>query len=239
MDVFSSLYHQAVFMLASLVLFTSFVMLAQTRLVTLVNLFALQGFLLALTTAMVAVVQKAPHLWVSASLTLGLKAVVIPLLLRWLTLRMGLHRTEDPVERPLGLLLAAASLVVFSYYVTLPVVHLSLLATRNLIAASAASFLLGMLLMISHRQAVSHVVGFMTMENALFFLAVVSTYGMPLVVELGIAFDVMVAAVIFGVFFFHIKESIDSLDVDALSRLAESTVAEIPQGETLPQGEAE
>lgn len=239
MQAFSSLYGQAVFLLAALVLFTSFLMLAQTRLITLVNLFALQGLLLAVTTALVAVVRETPHLLVSAGLTLVLKAVLIPLLLRWLILRMGLHREEDPVRRPLGLLLGAASLVVFSYYATLPVVQLSWLANRNLIAASAASFLLGMLLMISHRQAVSHVVGFMAMENALFFLAVVSTYGMPLVVELGIAFDVMVAAVIFGVFFFQIKESIDSLDVDALSRLTESGEAEIPQGETLPQGETE
>lgn len=239
MQTLSSLYAQVVFLLAALVLFSSFVMLAQTRLIPLVNLFALQGLLLAVTTALVAVVQETPHLFVSAGLTLILKAFLIPGLLHYLILRMGLHRTEDPIRRPLGLLLGAASLVVFSYYSTLPVVQLSLLSTRNLIAASAASFLLGMLLMISHRQAVSQVVGFMAMENALFFLAVVSTYGMPLVVELGIAFDVMVAAVIFGVFFFHIRESIDSLDVDALSALSESKVEEIPQGESLPQGEME
>lgn len=237
MQTLSSLYGQIVFLLAALILFTSFVMLAQTRLISLVNLFALQGLLLAVTTLLVAVVQETAHLLVSAGLTLALKVLLIPGLLHYLILRMELHRTEDPIRRPLGLLLGAASLVVFSYYTILPVVHLSLLATRNLIAASSASFLLGMLLMISHRQAVSQVVGFMAMENALFFLAVVSTYGMPLVVELWIAFDVMVAAVIFGVFFFHIRESIDSLDVDALSALSESTVEEIQQGENLPQGE--
>lgn len=221
METLSSLYGQAVFLMAALVLFTSFVMLAQSRVTALVNLFALQGILLAATTALVAIVQDSPHLIISATLTLGLKGVLIPLLLHWLILRMGLHRTIDEVKRPLQLLLGAASLVVFSYYVTLPVVQLSVLETRNIIAASAASLLLGMLLMISHRQAISHVVGFMAMENALFFSAVVSTYGMPLVVELGVAFDVMVAAVIFGVFFFQIRESIDSLDVDRLSRLTE------------------
>lgn len=239
MQTLSSLYGQAVFLLAALVLFTSFLMLAETRLVTLVNLFALQGVLLAVTTALAAIVQEIPHLLVSAGLTLVLKAVLIPVLLHWLILRLGLHRREDPVKRPLGLLLGGAALVVFSYAATLPVVQLSLLATRHLIATSTASFLLGMLLMISHRQAISQVVGFMAMENALFFLAVVSTYGMPLIVELGIAFDVMVAAVIFGVFFFHIQESIDSLDVDALSALSESKEVEIPQGESLPQGEIE
>ncbi|GAB6067680.1 hypothetical protein JCM13664_09980 [Methylothermus subterraneus] len=232
MQTLTSLYGQAVFLLAALVLFTSFMMLAQTRLRSLVNLFALQGLLLSLTTALVAIVENLPHLWVSAALTLLLKALLIPGLLHYFILRLKLHRTEDAPSRPLGLLLGAASLVVFSYYIILPVAQLSLLATRNLIAASCASFLLGMLLMISHRQAVNQVVGFMAMENALFFLAVVSTYGMPLVVELGVAFDVMVAAVIFGVFFFQIKESIDSLDVDALSRLTESSAEVAPQGET-------
>ncbi len=222
METLESLYGQAVFLLAAMVLFTSFVMLAQSRVTALVNLFALQGILLAATTALVAIVQNSPHLIVSAALTLALKAVLIPLLLHWLILRMGLYRTVDEVKRPLQLLLGGASLVVFSYYITLPVVQLSTLETRNIIAASAASLLLGMLLMISHRQAISHVVGFMAMENALFFSAVVSTYGMPMVVELGVAFDVMVAAVIFGVFFFQIRESIDSLDVDRLSRLTET-----------------
>ncbi len=222
MEALEPLYGQAIFLLAALVLFTSFVMLAQSRVTTLVNLFALQGLLLAATTALVALVQDTPHLLISAGLTFALKAVLIPLLLHWLILRMGLHRAEDEVKRPLQLLLGAASLVVFSYYVTLPVIQLSELETRNIIATSAATLLLGMLLMISHRQAISHVVGFMAMENALFFSAVVATYGMPLVVELGVAFDVMVAAVIFGVFFFQIRESIDSLDVDRLSRLTET-----------------
>ncbi len=222
MEALEPIYGQAVFLLAALVLFTSFVMLAQSRVTTLVNLFALQGLLLAATTALVALVQDTPHLLISAGLTFALKALLIPLLLHWLILRMGLHRAEDEVKRPLQLLLGAASIVVFSYYVTLPVVQLSELETRNIIATSAATLLLGMLLMISHRQAISHVVGFMAMENALFFSAVVATYGMPLVVELGVAFDVMVAAVIFGVFFFQIRESIDSLDVDRLSLLTET-----------------
>ena len=89
------------------------------------------------------------------------------------------------------------------------------------LAVLLAVVLLGMLLMITRRQAVAHVVGFMSIENGLFFAAVVSTYGMPMVVELGVAFDVLVAAVVFGVFFFQISASIDSLNVDQLSKLSE------------------
>ena len=112
--------------------------------------------------------------------------------------------------------------MVFSYYVALPIGHLSLhVETRNTIAVSLAVVLLSLLLIISRRQAVSQVVGFMGMENGLFFTALVSTHGMPMVVELGVAFDVLVAAILFGVFFFHINESLDSLDVDRMNRLTE------------------
>ncbi|MGH8557117.1 MAG: formate hydrogenlyase [Methylococcales bacterium] len=215
------IYTQIVGFLAAMIVFTAFVMLAQGKVITLINSFALQGLLLALITAVVAKVLGYRHLYISAGLTLVLKAVMIPWLLRYLVIRMGLHRQVDPSERPVQLMLIGASLVVFSYYVTLPIVRLSMLETRNILAVSMATIFLGMLLMISRRQAVTHVLGFMTIENGLFFSAVVSTYGMPMVVELGIAFDVLVAAVLFGVFFFQIRESIDTLDVDQLNRLRE------------------
>lgn len=217
----SSLYSQVIGFLAAMIVFTAFVMLAQGKLIALINSFAVQGLLLALITIMVAESLGYHHLYVSAGLTLALKGILIPWLLRYLVVKMGLHRHVDPAERPVHLMLIGASLVVFSYYVTLPVVRLSMLETRNILAVSMATIFLGMLLMISRRQAVTHVVGFMVIENGLFFSAVVSTYGMPMVVELGIAFDVLVAAVLFGVFFFQIRESIETLDVDQLNRLRE------------------
>ena len=111
--------------------------------------------------------------------------------------------------------------MVFSYYVLHPIVQTSTVIMLNALAVSLSVVMLGMLLMISHRQAVAHVVGFMSIENGLFFSAIVATKGMPMVVELGIAFDVLVAAVLFGIFFLHIRSSIDSLDVDHLNRLHE------------------
>ena len=86
-----------------------------------------------------------------------------------------------------------------------------------------AVMLLGMLLLITHRKAISHVIGFMSMENGIFFAALIATKGMPMVVELGIAFDVLIAAVLFGVFFLQLRRSIDSLDVDRLNLLREDT----------------
>jgi len=215
------LYGQAILLLAGLIALTSFLMLGQSRLVRLVVIFAMQGFLLAAATALAAGVLNYPHLYISAALSLVLKGIVIPFLLHRLIRRLGLHRVMDTIDHPARVMMAGASLVVFSYYVSLPVVAHSPLVTLNAIAVSLAVVLLGMLLMITRRQAVAHVVGFMSIENGLFFAAVVSTYGMPMVVELGVAFDVLVAAVVFGVFFFQISASIDSLNVDQLSKLSE------------------
>lgn len=217
-----SLYEQAIMMLSALVLFTSFALLAQSRMLNMINVFAWQGVLLSATTALVALVSGQHHLYTSALLTMLLKAMMIPWILRRLIIRLDIHREVEALVRPAVVLMSGASLVVFSYWVALPIVHLSTLITRNTIAVSIAIVLLGMLMIITRSKAVSQVVGFMSMENGLFFAAVVSTYGMPMVVELGVAFDVLVAAILFGVFFFQIRASIDSLDVDRLNRLTET-----------------
>lgn len=216
-----NLYSQAVLLLAALVALTSFLMLGQSRLLRLVMIFAVQGLLLAATTAMVANALEFPHLYISAALSLVLKGIAIPIMLHRLVLRMGLHREMDTLQNPARVMMGGTALMVFSYYVSLPIVKLSPLVTLNTVAVSLAVVLLGMLLMITRRHAVAQVVGFMSIENGLFFAAVVSTHGMPMVVELGIAFDVLVATVIFGVFFFQIRSSIESLNVDRLSRLSE------------------
>lgn len=216
-----NLYQQAILLLAGLIALTSFLMLGQSRLVRLVLVFAAQGILLAAATALAARALNYPHLYISAALSLVLKGLLIPYLLVRMIHRLGLHRVMDTIDNPARVMMGGASLVVFSYYVSLPVVAHSHLVTLNAIAVSLAVVLLGMLLMITRRQAVAHVVGFMSIENGLFFAAVVSTYGMPMVVELGVAFDVLVAAVVFGVFFFQISASIDSLNVDQLSKLSE------------------
>jgi hydrogenase-4 component E len=229
------LFDQAMLLFAALVLFTSFVMLAQVRIVPLIHVFAWQGALLAVTTVLVAFASAHPDLYLAAALTFVLKALLIPWMLHRLAVRLRIHHEIEALTHPVAVLLGGAGLVLFSYYVTLPIVQLSVLTTRNTIAVSQAVVLLGMLLMISRKKAVAQVIGFMSIENGLFFAAVVATYGMPMVVELGIAFDVLVAAVLFGVFFFQMRESIDSLDVDRLNRLRE--VDELPTTPAPPQSE--
>ncbi|MGZ8157233.1 MAG: formate hydrogenlyase [Methylobacter sp.] len=214
-------YTQAILSMAALVGLTSFLMLGQGRLLRLIFVFAMQGFLLTLTTALAAYSLNNHHLYISAVLTLVLKVILIPWMLRRQVLQLNMHRDIEALKNNTAVMMGGASLMVFSYYVLHPVVQSSSAVMVNALAVSLSVMLLGMLLMISHRQAIAHVVGFMSIENGLFFAAIVATNGMPMVVELGVAFDVLVAAVLFGIFFFHIRTSIDSLDVDLLNKLHE------------------
>lgn len=215
------IYEQAILALAALVLLFTFFMLAHPRILSVINLFAWQGVTLAITTALVAYDTHTLHLYISAVLTLGLKAIFIPWLLKRMIDKFEMQHELDPTRHPVLTLLGGGALVVFCYHVTLPIAALLLAITHNIIAICMAVVLLGMLILVSRDKAITQVVGFMTLENGLFFAAVAVTKGMPMVVELGIAFDVLVAAIIFGVFFLHIRESIDSLDISRLNRLTE------------------
>jgi hydrogenase-4 component E len=215
------LVEQAILTLAALVLVSAFALLAQSRVVATIHVFAWQGCLLAVTTALVAWDTDEPHLYISAALTLGLKAMFIPWLLVRQARQLHILKDWDAVIRPGITLLAAGALVIFCYSVVEPIEQYARAITRDAIAISLAAVMLAMLMLVTRRKAITQVVAFMALENGLFFAAVTATQGMPLIVELGIAFDVLIAAVIFGVFFFHIRDSIESLDTDQLNRLSE------------------
>lgn len=215
------LLQQLVLVLAALVLFASFVLLEQARLVSAIHAFAWQGGLVAALTAVVAGAGHAPHLYFSALLTLSLKVLLIPWMLHRLVRRLQLERHTESVRNPALVATLGVALVIFSYWLVLPMVREELVFTRNIVAISLSTVLIGLLMMVFRQQAVLQVLGFMSIENGLFLAAVSATGGMPLVVELGVAFDVLVAMVLFGLFFFQIRESIDTLDVDRLNRLTE------------------
>jgi len=216
-----SLLQQTMVVLAAVVLFLSFILLEQARLVAAIHAFAWQGVFVAFVTIIVAVSGELPHLYFSAALTFGLKAMLIPWMLHRLVRRLKLDRHSELLQRPALVAMSALALVIFSYWAVAPIVQQELIFTRNIVAVSLAVVLIGLLMMVIRTQAVAQVLGFMSMENGLFLAAVSATGGMPLVVELGVAFDVLVAMVLFGVFFFQIRESIDSLDVDRMNRLSE------------------
>ena len=212
-------------MCAALLLLLSFAMLAQRRIVNLVNLLALQGTVLLVATLLLAWRTSQPHLYVSAALTLALKVVFLPWLLHRLIRRLEVYwDSESLLNIPVTMLVGLA-VVVFSFGLAQPISALASTATRNSIGIALAVVLLSFLTMITRRKAMSQVVGFLSMENGLFFGAMSATYGMPMVVEFGVALDVLVAVLVLGIFFFQIREQFDSLDLHHLEALRESTTA--------------
>jgi len=207
--------------LAAFVLLTAFGMLVQRRMYGLVHLFTWQGLFLSINTAIVGFVVGKHHLYISSVLTLLIKVILLPYILHVLIRRLKVHReVEIIVNIPMTMMMGIA-LVIFSYYLMSPVSQLSTLVTRSTLAVALATVMIGLLMMITRKHAVTQIIGFLAMENGLFFAATSATYGMPLVVELGVALDVLIAAFIFGIFFFHIHTTFDSLDVDQMARLKE------------------
>ena len=204
-------------LLAGSLVLVSFMLLYQDRLYALLNMFALHALVLALSVAWQAFIQHAPHLYLTALIALVFKAIIIPVALRRIVVSLDIHRT---IETALGIgasLTVGVALVALSILLVLPVTAAAGALTRESLAVALSVVLLGLLIMITRRNAVSQVVGFMSLENGL-ILAAVGVKGMPLVVELSIAFSVMVAFIIFGIFFFHIRERFDTLDIHDIER---------------------
>ena len=212
---------QLVNALAALLLLTSFAMLTRRRVVGLVNLLALQGGILFLATVLLAWRTGQNHLYLSAAITLALKVAFLPWLLHRLIRKLGVYWDADPLLNISGTLLVGVLIVVFSFGLAEPIVALAQTATRGGIGIAIAVILLAFLTMITRRKAMSQVIGFLSMENGLFFGAMSATYGMPMIVELGVALDVLVAMLVLGVFFFQIREQFDSLDLSHLESLKE------------------
>jgi hydrogenase-4 component E len=162
------------------------------------------------------------HLYVSSLLTLGMKVVLLPYILYKLIHKLKIHREIEAMINTPATMMVGIALVIFSYHLTAPIRQLSSLMTRSTLALALATVMLGLLMMVTRRHAVSQIMGFLAMENGLFFAATSATYGMPMVVELGVALDLLIAAFIFGIFFFHINTTFDSLDVEQMAKLKET-----------------
>jgi hydrogenase-4 component E len=207
--------------LAAVFLLIAFAMLSQRRVVTLVNLFAIQGALLAGATLLLAWRTGQNHLYLSALLTIALKVGFLPWLLHRLIRRLGVYWDSEPLLNISSTMLLGLMIVIFAFGLAQPIAALASTATRNAIGIAVAVVLLSFLTMITRRKAMSQVVGFLSMENGLFFGAMSATYGMPMIIELGVALDVLVAMLVLGVFFFQIREQFDSLDLHHLESLKE------------------
>jgi hydrogenase-4 component E len=214
-------YAQCINLLAALVLLVAFAMLTQRRIYSLIHLFAVQGALLVLSTAIVAHWTNQPHLYYSALLTLALKVMLLPWILHRITRALNVQWDVEPLINIPATMLFGIVLVIFAFNLAAPISEIAGTITKSTVGIALASILLSFLMMITRRKAVSQVLGFLSMENGLFFAATSATYGMPMVVELGIALDVLVGTLVFGVSFFHIRNTFESLDIHHLEKLGE------------------
>jgi hydrogenase-4 component E len=192
-------------------------LLYQDRLYALLNVFALQAVVLALSVTWQAWVQGAPHLYITAVIALVVKAIVIPVALHRIIARLGIHREIENVVSIGPTMLAGIGLVALSMVVMLKVTADADPLAREDLAFALSVVLLGLLMMVTRRNAVSQVVGFMSLENGL-ILAATGAKGMPFVVEISVAFSVLVAVIVIGIFLFRIRERFDTVDVHALDR---------------------
>ena len=196
----------------------SFMLLYQDRLYALLNVFAFQAGVLALSVAWQAYVQGAPHLYITAMIALVFKAIIIPVVLHRIIVRLGIHREVETVIGIGPTMLAGMALVALSMVVMLRVTADADSLAREDLAFALSVVLLGLLMMVTRGNAVSMVVGFMSLENGL-ILAATGAKGMPLVVEISVAFSVLIAFIVIGIFLFRIRERFDTVDIKALDRL--------------------
>jgi hydrogenase-4 component E len=212
---------QLINLLASVMLLLAFAMLSQRRIISLINLFAAQGFTLFLSTALVAWLTGQTHLYGSALLTLALKVIALPWILHRLIRRLNVKwDVETLINIPTTMLIGIV-LVILAFNLALPISLLAGTLTKATLGIALACVLLSFLMMITRSKAVPQVIGFLSMENGLFFAATGAVYGMPMVIEFGIALDVLVGMLILGIFFFRIRERFDSLDTRHLEKLKE------------------
>jgi len=210
---------QLVNLLAVFLLLLAFAMLSQRRILSLIHLYAWQGATLAVSTTIVAWSTGQAHLYWSALLTVLLKVILIPRVLHRLIDRLNVRWDIETLINIPTTMLVGIGLVILAFALGAPISQLASTVTRSTLGIALASVLLSFLMMIVRRKAVPQVIGFLAMENGLFFAATSATYGMPLVVELGVALDVLVGTFIFGIFFFHIRDQFDSLDIRHMEKL--------------------
>ena len=205
-------------LLAGVMLVTSFALLYQERVAAVLNAFAAQSITLALAVAWAAWSDNRPDLFITALIALTLKGIVIPVALHRTVARLGIHREVEKVVGVGAALMVGLALTGLAQALVVKVATGTASHAREELALALAIILLGFLMMIVRRNAVTQVVGFMSMENGL-ILAAAGARGMPLVVAVSVAFSVLISLFVFAVFVFRIRERFDTVDLEALDRI--------------------
>jgi len=201
---------QAINVCSMFLLLTSFAIVAQRSLASCVSLYAMQSFFLGFTAMVVADASGVQHLYFAAFLNFTIKAWLIPRILHRSIERLRVKREVEPLVNIPSSLLICGGLMILALYLSQPIKQIGPLLTNDSLALGLAIVFIGCFIMISRRKLITQIVGFLTVENGLFLLATAITYGMPLIVELGVFFDILVAALIFGVLLHRIQDTFES-----------------------------
>ena len=212
---------QLINLFATLILLLSFAMISQRRIVSLINLFMMQGVALVITSFLLGYATQQPDLYVSGALTLVLKVIFIPWMLHRMIRKLNVRWDVETLLNVPTTMLVGIALVIFSFSLALPVSRLSSSLAGGSLGIALSCVMLSFLMLITRSKAVPQVIGFLSMENGLIFAATAVTNGMPMIVEFGIALDVLVGVLILGVFMFQIREKFDTLDIHHLEKLKE------------------
>jgi hydrogenase-4 component E len=208
-----------VILCAAGMLVSAFLMVGQKSLFTTIRLYGAQSLLLATVAVVMAISDDRPHLFLMATMTTILKGFVIPLFLMRVVDRIGIHREIEPVLNVPASLLACLGLTVVGYRVSTGFPEGTIGVTHHVLGVGLSTLMIGLFLMVTRKKAISQVLALLTVENAIFLVALGITSGMPMVVELGIFFDVILAVLVLGVLVRRIVDRFESMDVSRLSKL--------------------
>ena len=214
-----AVFSQLVSLGSSGMLLTALIVLWRKSLTAYINAYRWQSWLLAALTATIGYFGGEPQLyWVALALA-ALKGVAIPMLLRAMQRRFGARAETSPYLNTETSLLVAGLLVLFAYVLARPWMMVSQLPTRQGLPLATALLFVSLFIIVTRKKAITQVIGFLMLENAIALLAAAGTYGVPLLVELGVVLDALMGFLVMQIFVYHIHETFDSIDVEQLTRL--------------------
>jgi hydrogenase-4 component E len=208
-------------LLSFIALGLTILLIIRTRLEGQVRVFALQSFVLALLCALIALHNASFELFSVGLVLVVVKAIMIPRVLNRAVAKIGLSRVAAPYLGTAPALMICGILTILAFYVMTPIAASNPLPTADAIPLAFAGVLIGFFIMVNRRRAVTQILGFLMLENGIFLLALLATYGVPFIVEMGVFLDVLVAVLILEIFVYRIKDNFDSIDVGELGKLKE------------------
>jgi hydrogenase-4 component E len=212
---------KAVNLLSFVALGLTILLIIRTRLEAQVRAFALQSFVLALLSMLIALYSASLELFGVGVVLVVVKGVMIPRVLNRAVAKIGLSRVAAPYLGTAPALMICGILTIIAFYVMTPIAASNPLPTADAIPLAFAGILIGFFIMVNRRRAVTQILGFLMLENGIFLLALLATYGVPFIVEMGVFLDVLVAVLIMEVFVYRIKNNFESIDVGELGKLKE------------------